>query len=104
MRFDADYADYLIRSATWWHDRDATTSDMLLKVTEEAGEAAEAYQILKGFKLGAHEPKRELDVAKELADLIHAALVCIVHLGFDPGHVLEWQQDKTEEKYLNASA
>jgi phosphoribosyl-ATP pyrophosphohydrolase len=104
VRFDDDYVDYLIRSVNWWHERDATTSDMLLKVMEEAGEAAEAYQILKGFKLSSQAPKRELDVARELADLIHAALVCVVHLGFEPDHVLEWQQDKTEEKYLNAPA
>lgn len=97
MKLDDDYVDFLIRSVQWITDREGSTGEMLLKVNEEAGEAAEAWLQVLHLKEGRKCPA---DVAHELGDLIHAAMVAIVHLGFDPADMLDANRDKVEAKYL----
>ncbi|WP_412539089.1 MazG-like family protein [Longispora sp. K20-0274] len=60
----------------------------ILKVTEEAGEAAGAWigTIGQNPRKGVTHTRR--DVADELADVVLTALVAIGSLGFDPGEVL----------------
>ncbi|MBV1850275.1 MazG-like family protein [Catellatospora sp. NEAU-YM18] len=60
----------------------------ILKVTEEAGEAARAWIGVTGQnprKGVTHTPR---EVADELADVALSALVAIESLGFDPAQVL----------------
>ncbi|MEV4410680.1 MazG-like family protein [Catellatospora sp. NPDC049609] len=60
----------------------------ILKVTEEAGEAARAWIGVQGQnpRKGVTHSSRE--VADELADVVLSALVAIQSLGFDPAEVL----------------
>lgn len=106
MILDNSYLEYLFQSTRWGIERDVTTADRIVKLTEETGEVAEAYISWSRFKINGTPTKRESDIADEAADVVHAALVLIVSLGFDPIDMLERQQAKVQERYkvLDASA
>ncbi|MEV6522709.1 MazG-like family protein [Longispora sp. NPDC051575] len=82
----------IARSVAWLDEHNGTDQAELtlriLKVTEEAGEAAGAWigTIGQNPRKGVTHTRR--DVADELADVAMTALVAIGSLGFDPAEVL----------------
>ncbi|MCO1657680.1 MazG-like family protein [Pseudonocardia humida] len=80
------------RSTTWLdahHEPDDAEITMrLLKVTEEAGEVAQAWIGATGRNPRKGVTHGRDDVAAELADVVFSALVAIRSLGLDPGAVL----------------
>lgn len=60
----------------------------ILKVTEEAGEAAAAWIGTVGQNPRKGVTHTTADVANELADVVLTALVAITSLGFDPERVM----------------
>ncbi|MEU8004536.1 MazG-like family protein [Catellatospora sp. NPDC049111] len=70
----------------------------ILKVTEEAGEAASAWIGVQGQnprKGVTHAPR---EVADELADVALASFVAIRSLGFDPAEVLSAKAGKVLDR------
>lgn len=70
----------------------------ILKVTEEAGEAASAWIGVQGQnprKGVTHSPR---EVADELADVALASFVAIRSLGFDPAEVLSAKAGKVLDR------
>jgi NTP pyrophosphatase (non-canonical NTP hydrolase) len=84
--------DAVERSVAWLdshHERDVTELTLrLLKVTEEAGEAAQAWIGATGRNPRKGVTHSRHDVAAELADVVSSALVAIASLGLDPAAVL----------------
>ena len=84
--------DAVERSVAWLdshHERDDTELTLrLLKVTEEAGEAAQAWIGATGRNPRKGVTHGRPDVAAELADVVFSALVAIASLGLDPAAVL----------------
>ncbi|MFI5837734.1 hypothetical protein ACIA5A_29055 [Micromonospora sp. NPDC051300] len=64
-------------------------SMLVLKVCEEAGEAAAAWIGVRGQNPRKGVTHTHDDVAGELADVALAALVAIAGIGLDPGRVLD---------------
>lgn len=100
MTLAHEYEDFLLEMAKFFQAAGFTTSDMLMKVSEENGEVAEAWVMSRGLK-SWKGTAREFDVASELADLAMAAMTTIVHLGFQPSHMLEEQEKKMRERFLD---
>jgi NTP pyrophosphatase (non-canonical NTP hydrolase) len=73
-------------------------ADRVLKVCEEAGEAAEAYSRLVGSNPRKFSCSKE-ELAGELADVIATALTAIVALDLDPIEELTKQRKKTEKVF-----
>lgn len=67
---------------------DAVISLQLLKISEEAGEAAAAWIGALGQNPRKGVTHLRGDVAAELADVVMTALVAIEALGFDPDEVM----------------
>jgi NTP pyrophosphatase (non-canonical NTP hydrolase) len=84
--------DAVYRSTKWLdshHEPDDTEITMrLLKLTEEAGEAAQAWIGATGRNPRKGVTHSRDDVAAELADVVFSALVAITSLGLDPAAVL----------------
>lgn len=102
MEMSEEFIDYLIGWSKRWHSRGAGVGDVILKVTEEAGEAAEAYLVLVGFK--DKGTQTSYGVAKELADVIVAAMVAITTLGWNPADLLEENMVYNKERFPDAFA
>lgn len=92
-----DYEDFLLRCAKHFRSIGFTDADSILKVVEEAGEVAEAWIRHQGLKPRRDGVVREIDVARELADVAMAAMVAMIQLGFQPSHLIEWQREKMEQ-------
>jgi NTP pyrophosphatase (non-canonical NTP hydrolase) len=69
-------------------DGDEAISLQLLKIGEEAGEAARAWIGVRGQNPRKGVTHVRGDVAAELADVVMTALVAIESLGFDPEEVV----------------
>jgi NTP pyrophosphatase (non-canonical NTP hydrolase) len=69
-------------------DGDEAISLQLLKISEEAGEAARAWIGVLGQNPRKGVTHVRTDVAAELADVVMTALVAIESLGYDPEEVL----------------
>jgi NTP pyrophosphatase (non-canonical NTP hydrolase) len=84
----------LVPAATRWLDAangtdEAELSCRMLKVTEEAGEAASAWIGMRGQNPRKGVTHTREDVAAELADVVITALVAIESLGLDARATLE---------------
>jgi NTP pyrophosphatase (non-canonical NTP hydrolase) len=82
-----------VERSTKWLDahhapNDAEITMRLLKLTEEAGEAAQAWIGATGRNPRKGVTHSRHDVAAELADVVFGALVTITSLGLDPAAVL----------------
>lgn len=93
MILSQEYLDYVLEMQKYF-DR-FTDADRILKVQEEAGEAAEAY-----LRFAQRNPWKEsvsaYDVAQELADVVLTAVVAMAHFGFNPDTMLQDQRRKME--------
>ncbi len=81
-------------TAREWLDANNGTGSLeltcrILKVTEEAGEAAEAWIGALGQNPRKGVTHTRAQVADELADVAFTALVAIASLGFDPQQTVE---------------
>lgn len=89
---DTDLFAVAARAARWLDTRNGTgpaeTAVRLLKVTEEAGEAAAAYIAATGQNPRKPVTGSHADVAAELADVVMAALVAMHALGSEPSLVV----------------
>lgn len=100
MTLDPEYEDFILRLTKHFRSAGYTTADMLLKVSEENGEMAEAWIMSRGLKPGKGYA-REVDVANELIDLVAAALVAVIQLGFQPSMLLADHREKMIERFLS---
>jgi NTP pyrophosphatase (non-canonical NTP hydrolase) len=84
--------DAVERSTKWLDSHhepnDAEITMRLLKLTEESGEAAQAWIGATGRNPRKGVTHSRHDVAAELADVVFSALVAITSLGADPAAVL----------------
>lgn len=101
MIFQPEYIAFLQRATKEFVARSkvSTDQDLLLKLSEEVGEVAEAYSRYAGTN--PHKPAtgHMVPVVQELADVVCTALVAIAHLGFNPDDLLEWQMNKVKDRY-----
>ncbi|MHA6617448.1 MazG-like family protein [Pseudonocardia sp. DLS-67] len=82
-----------VEQSTKWLDShrepdDAEITMRLLKLTEESGEAAQAWIGTTGGNPRKGVTHSRHDVAAELADVVFSALVAMTSLGVDPAAVL----------------
>lgn len=97
---DSDYDDYIKTIATVIFQRKNTLiQDMLLHLSEEVGEVAEAFSL----HLGSNPRKPAVgsleDVCDELADVVCTALTAIAFIGASPKEVLQRQMAKTKSRF-----
>jgi NTP pyrophosphatase (non-canonical NTP hydrolase) len=90
---DVDDVSTAVRSAVAWLDASARRDDAdltmrILKIVEEAGEAAAAWIGATGRNPRKGITHTRADVAAELADVAFSALVAIESLGLDHRAVL----------------
>lgn len=105
VQMSEEYVEYLINFTRWWRDKGASTGDVVIKLAEEAGEAAEAYLMWRGLKKDKGMTPTEFRIAEELADAATCAFVGIAMLGFDPAILLEQNMRRIKEmKLFHASA
>lgn len=69
-------------------DGDGRVSVQLMKISEEAGEAAGAWIGAQGYNPRKGVTHTRAEVAAELADIVMTALVAIEILGFDPDDIM----------------
>jgi len=99
-----EYEDFLLEEYKWSNANSSlSVEDRLLKVMEEAGEAAAAWIGVKGTNPRKGITHRPYDVALELADVINTAMLAIIRLGWSPEAPMEEQQEKAEG-YMDALA
>ena len=94
-----EYENFLLQLTKHFQSVGYTEADMLLKVSEENGEVAEAWIMSRGLK-PSKGSAREVDVANELIDLVAAALIAVIQLGFQPNMLLADHQKKMVERFL----
>lgn len=90
-----EYSDLLDDLAVFFKNSGVIIPVQLLKVQEEAGEAAAAFIGALGYNPRKGVTHKYEDVADELADVVVTALVGINMLGFDVNEVLIKQAAKT---------
>jgi hypothetical protein len=92
---DKEYLDFLLTTQRYFSRFDDATR--IMKVSEEVGEANEAY-----LRFSHRNPWKDsvsaYDLAMELGDVVMAALIAIVHFGFNPDDVLRDQRSKMERR------
>lgn len=103
MILSEEYLDFILQIPMEYTGTEGV-SEVLIKIQEELGEASEAWLAVIGITPRKQGQFREVDVAKELADVVHAALVGIAKLGFDPNDLLWDQKVKVERRRSGASA
>lgn len=89
---DLDVWDAIAAARAWLDDRNGNSvpelSLRILKIVEEAGEAAAAWAGTLGQNPRKGITHTRQDVADELGDVAFTALVAAASLGFDPAVVL----------------
>ncbi|MCA4727477.1 hypothetical protein [Mycolicibacterium fortuitum] len=94
-----DSKENIEQLAQWTIDQGVPEWAQILKVSEEAGESAQAY--LRHVKQApSSDPWSGQDVVHELADTAIAALVAIQRLGWDSEHVLQTRLGAMRQRFL----
>lgn len=102
MALDSEYLDFLLLATKKWTEMGAcpTVPDLILNVTGEVGEVAEAYALYAGLNPRKGPATGNMvPVVRELADVVAAALTAIIRLGFNPNDLLEQQMDKVKSRH-----
>lgn len=100
MLLDPEYNDFILL-ASKVYGTNAADADLLLKLSEEVGEVAEAWSLYNGSNPSKPRTGHMVPVVQELADVVCTALIAIAHLGFNPEDLLQWQMDKVKSKHPN---
>lgn len=94
-----DNKENIEQLAQWTIDQGTPEWAQILKVCEEAGEAAQAY-LRHAKQTPSSDPWSGQDVVNELADTAIAALVAIQRLGWDGEQVLQTRLGAMRQRFL----